>query len=240
LALFERIVIEARSMVREREAMLRGDRDTIARKVLSAVFLVRSLNLADAAIDAAKCSHGEVLALLARSCWELAFIVGRMAKDEKFAAKYDAMCVKARANHLRKLLQYIEQHPDEDKEFSVDLKNTLHELEKAAAKAEHNAHESARAAGDERIYRRQYAFLCDDAHHSTLALELYVEHEPGGVTFRDQYPTDWCARYLRWTMEAWCGSIDSLLAWCEIQPSEGFTEAMSNALKWARAANPSE
>jgi hypothetical protein len=177
---FELIVKEARSMIREREAMLRGDKDTIARKVLSAVFLVRCLNLADAAIDAAKCSHGEVLALVARSCWELAFIVRRMARDEEFAVEYNSMCVKARANHLRKLIQYIGQHPDEDKDFSADLKNTLHELEKAAAKAQHNVLESAKVAGYERIYRRQYAFLSADAHHSTLALELYLEDDPGG------------------------------------------------------------
>jgi hypothetical protein len=41
-------------------------------------------------------------------------------------------------------------------------------------------------------------------------------------------------------MEAWCGSIDNLLEWCEIQPSEGFTEAMSKALKLAEGLNPSE
>jgi hypothetical protein len=202
------------------------------RTLIGWTFLFRALNLADAALEAARQERGETLALIARSMLELAFHINAMKNNPAYMDAYGDISDSKRLGKLKKCRSWLASDQSSDPSIIAEYEAVCHELEAQCGSAQNmSISDLAKHAQMEKEYYQKYEVLCRDTHHNAWALTLYLQKTGAGLEVQNHYPDDVQALYLSVCLTYWSGCLDILWQWCEVQPDPEYQKLMTDALE---------
>jgi len=231
VGLFAPIVQALRKMVggRDRIELVQHQPD----KLLAWTLLFRTINLLEAAVQAAKSRQGETLALLSRSLLEMAFLTRRMQRDQQFSDQYTSMCTSRAIDRMNKLRDWLvkQKHNDHASAMIAQVGQAIDHLQSDAASSGETIAETARKAGMEEEYRLKYTLLCADTHHRTDALAYYVRECRDGLEVHQVYPDNVLGVYLGTSFTYAFRIVLDLIPQCGVTPSNEYKCTVLNTLK---------